>query len=146
MFSYPVQCVVHTHAHMHIHSSLYVPDCENTGSWPPTLRHPPQEETTPALPVALKQRSQVPCRSPVSFVLTAGRKPSVARGHRALGSKKGVCLCVCIFHCCGSVQRFCSLRSHAFTHRAFSPLTLQCMNSGCGEGVEREGESSRKLQ
>ena len=84
-----------THGHTHkTHSSLFVPGCENTGSCPPTLRHPPQEETTPALPVALKQRSQVPCRSPASFVLTAGRKPSPARGHRALGSKRE-CVCVC---------------------------------------------------
>lgn len=85
----PTLFVTHTRT-----QNTLVPGCENTGSWPPTLRHPPQEETTPALPVALKQRSQVPRRSPVSFVLTAGRKPSLTRGHRAQGSQRE-CVCVC---------------------------------------------------
>lgn len=91
----------HTHKHMCTQNvTLFVPGCENTCSPPPdththTLQHPPQEETTPALPVALMRRSQVPRRSPASFVWTAGRKPSLAWGHRALGTKRE-CVCACV--------------------------------------------------
>lgn len=70
----------HTHAHTHVlkmYPCLFLA-VKTHAAGPHTLQHPPQEETTPALPVALMQRSQVPRRSPASFVLTAGRKPSLA--------------------------------------------------------------------
>ena len=53
------------------------------------------------------------------------------------------------FSVVGVCRGLCSLRSYAFTHRVFSPpppppVTLQCMNSGCGEGAERGGKEQEK--
>lgn len=43
------------------------------------------------------------------------------------GDQGGACLCVhvCSVQCCGSVQRFCSMRSLTFTQRVF-PFLLCC--------------------
>lgn len=106
-----------------------------------TLQHPPKEETTPVLPVALMQRSQVPRRSPASFVLTAGRKPSLAWGHRALGTKRELdCVCVCgtfgVVGVCRGFVQWGHLHSLAGIFPPNSPVHELC----------REGETRRKLQ
>lgn len=131
-------CDTHT-----THSSLFVPGCENTGSWPSTLQHPPQEETTLALPVALKQRPQVPCRSPVSFVLTAGRKASLAWGHWALGNEREY-VCVCATFSVVGVCRGFARWGHMHLLAGFPPLWFSQVHKLLL--WQAEWQSRRKLQ
>lgn len=86
-----------------------------------------------------------PLSVPVSFVLTAGRKPSLARGHRALGSVRE-CVCLLVLVCVHvhlsivwkCVEIFLLTEVTLIYSLGFPPLTFQCMNSCCSEGVERK--------
>lgn len=42
------------------------------------------------------------------------------------GERRGVCLCVCIYQCCGSVQRFFAHWGHIHLLAGFFPLWLFC--------------------
>lgn len=128
-------------------SQACVRACENTCTpphapslpVPNTLRHPPQEETTAALPAALKRRSWVPLSVPPGFLCLHRRKeallqhdeatgPGGATGGEAGGGRVEVVVVVCMFVRAWSPCRRVAggfvrrSRSHAFTRRGPPPL------------------------